>query len=272
MNRAVFFLSTGRCGTQWLARNLGASYPDCAVVEHEPLHDAYRSSELLVHRDLAGARSAAVIREHVSKIDAVLESRMYIECGWPSWGALPYLARHFVGRIAIVHLTRHPIPTACSLVTHGTYQPPVIPGLHPEKIPLSPFDAGVTLPEYREIWDTLDPFQRCLYFWTELHRFGLDLETGLGTEFATPWLRLRYEDMMTPDGLTRLLAFLGLAPHDTMFDAITNHEDRFVYLADRWWDVSAARDLPGLADTAAALGYDLSDVDEAALRRRYLGM
>jgi hypothetical protein len=267
MKRAVFFLSTGRCGTQWLARNLAATYPDRAAVEHEPLHDGYRSRELLACPDLSEAGSAATIGGHVSEIEAVLRTSMYIECGWPSWAALPYLAKHFAGRVAIVHLTRHPIPTACSWVTHRMYQPAVIPGLHPEKVPLSPFDAGVMLPEYRRIWDSLDPFQRCLYFWTEVHRFGLELEAKVGAA----WLRLRYEDMLSPDGLMTLLEFLDLPPRHALFDAVATPDDQYRHVADRWWDVTSAQHLPRLAETATMLGYDVADVDETALRRRYLG-
>lgn len=267
VTRAIFFLSTGRCGTQWLARHLGATYGERAAVEHEPLHDAYRSRELLACPDLGHASSAETIQAHVSRIENELRSRDYIECGWPCWGALPFLARQFAGRVAIVHLTRHPIPSACSWVTHGMYRPPMIPGLHPEKVPVSPHDGGVLLPEYRELWDTLDPFQRNLYFWTEVHRYGLKLEAELGV----PWLRVRYEELMSRAGLTRLLDFLDLPPRDALFDAITLAEDRFHYLTDIWWDFASAQHLPALGETAAALGYDLADVDEAALRRRYLG-
>ena len=35
--RATFFLSTGRCGTQWLAASLAEHYGDMATVDHEPM-------------------------------------------------------------------------------------------------------------------------------------------------------------------------------------------------------------------------------------------
>ncbi len=268
MNRAIFFLSTGRCGTQWLARHLSAIYDDLAVVAHEPLHDAYRSRELLARPDLAGAASAGAIRAHASQIDDNLTARHYIECGWPCWGALPFLAGRFAGRMAIVHLTRHPVPSACSWVTHGMYRPPMIPGLHPEKVPVTPFDDGILFPEYREHWNSLDPFQRSLYFWNEVHGFGLKLEAGLDV----PWLRVRYEELLSRAGLTRLLDFLGLPPREALFDAVARAEDRFRYLTDIWWDPASAQHLPALTKTAAAFDYDLSDVDDAQLRRRYLGV
>lgn len=40
-NFAVFFLCTGRCGTQWFADNLEKLYQDNAVVTHEPLGPHY---------------------------------------------------------------------------------------------------------------------------------------------------------------------------------------------------------------------------------------
>jgi hypothetical protein len=266
VKRAVFFLSTGRCGTQWLAKHLGATYSDLATVEHEPLFEDYRSRELLVRADLAGARSESRIRAHADHIDEILGDRTYVECGWPCWGALPFLAERLAGRVSIVHLTRHPVPTACSWVANGMYRSSMIPDLHPERVPVSPFDPGVSLPEYREIWELLDPFQRSLYFWAEVHRFGLSCETSLGV----PWLRVRYEDVLSPDGLAPLLRFLELPLRPAMFDATTMLEDSVHSLTDIWWDVSSAPRLPGLAALAAVFGYDIADADEGALRRRYL--
>jgi hypothetical protein len=250
-----------------VAKHLAANFGDLAAVEHEPLHLAYRSNELLGRSDLAGTRSADVIRAHTAHIDQELQSRAYIEVGWPCWGALQHLIERFRGRVAIVHLTRHPIPTASSCVTHGQYRAPLLPGLTPEKIPVSPFDDGVLLSEYRELWADLDPFQRNLYFWAEVHSLGLKLEA----ESVVPWLRLRFEDLMTRQGTTRLLDFLELPRREEMLDAVDVREDNHESLTDVWWEVASAQRLPGIAATSATLGYDLTDVDEVTLRRRYLG-
>jgi hypothetical protein len=41
MNAATFVLSTGRCGTQWLAKNLTDHYGDLLAVTHEPHQREY---------------------------------------------------------------------------------------------------------------------------------------------------------------------------------------------------------------------------------------
>jgi hypothetical protein len=263
----VFFVSTGRCGTQWLAKHLAATYADLATVAHEPLHDRYRSRELLACPDLVGAPSEALIHAHANRIERILEASDYVECGWPSWGAIPFLAQRFAGRMQVVHLTRHPVPTACSWVTHGMYRPAVIPGLHPEKVPVSPFDPGAALVEFQEQWDQLDPFQRNLYFWAEVHCFALRCEKSLGL----PWFRVRFEELFSTEALSTLAGFLGVPLRSALIEAIASREDEHRSLTDIWWDVGSAARLPVLSELASELGYDLNDVDEPALRRRYLG-
>ena len=47
MHQATFVLSTGRCGTQWLAEALGRVFEGRLRVEHEPLHLGYLPRERL---------------------------------------------------------------------------------------------------------------------------------------------------------------------------------------------------------------------------------
>lgn len=251
-HRAVFVMSTGRCGTQWLARRLATVYGDVLAVEHEPLHDAYRTRPELVP-------------DHIARIETTLETQPYVETGWPSWRAMPAFAEHFGDRLAIVHVTRHPIPVACSWVTHMMYRPPIVPGLLPEKVPLSPFDDGVEFVAYRDLWPGLDPFQKCLFLWTEINHAALALEATGGIQ----WLRIRFEDLFTSTSLHILLRFLGVPVREAFLASADAHEDAFASVTDLWWDVGSATRLPGVSDVAARLGYDLADVDEVALRHRY---
>ncbi len=166
----------------------------------------------------------------------------------------------------IVHLTRHPVPTACSWVTHGAYRPPILPGLHPEKVFLSPFDAGVRLAGYRDRWPLLDPFEKCLFFWAEVHGLGLALESELGV----PWLRIRYEDLFSEECMERLLTFLVLPRREPLFQAKASFVDRFRYLTEIWWDPGMLDRHPGVGAVAERLGYRMGDFDPERLRERYL--
>src|SRR4051795_10208585 len=141
MSEALFVLSTGRCGTQWLASLFERGGGDRADVRHEPLGSDYAARQMLAAGDPArlGSELAGPILAHIEEIERVLETSSYIECGHPAWSTVPYLIRRFPGRIRIVHLVRHPIPTAWSWVTQLAYCPPMAPHF-PEKVLLSPFD------------------------------------------------------------------------------------------------------------------------------------
>jgi hypothetical protein len=269
MNDACFVLSTGRCGTQWLASALAESYPDRLAVAHEPLHARYRPREALRHAGGDGVSSAlpAEVNRHMEAIEAELASRRYLECGHPCWSTIPSLAARFRGRVRILHLVRHPLPTSFSWLTHQAYQPPLLPHLA-EKTLLSPFDEGVRFVEYRDRWARLTPFEKCLYYWTEVNAFGLALESRL----QVPWLRLRYEDLFHGDGLARLLAFLDLQPRAAIAhrraEVIDAHHS---YLAsgEDWRSIRAH---PRALEIADQLGYSVEDdaVDADALDRRYV--
>jgi len=268
MRAATFVLSTGRCGTQWLALKLKSVYGDLLSVEHEPLHNGYEPRRMLGLKsptDL-GPDAGAVILGHAEDIERRLETQPYIECGHPCWGAMPWLAQRFAGRVRIIHLFRHPIPTALSWLTHTAYEKPFLPYLQ-EKILVSPFDEGVAFPEYRENWSTLSAFEKCLYYWAEVNALGLDLESTAGL----PWLRVSYEELFTPPGIAKVLGFVDLPPRAGMIEAAGEviDEHRFKS-ASPFPDLEVVSRHERVLEVAANLGYSTSWADVSALRQRYL--
>lgn len=271
MGFACFVLSTGRCGTQWLASALAESYPDRLAVAHEPLHTRYRPREALRHAGRAEAMAVLpeAVRAHCDGIEAGLSSRPYLECGHPSWSTIPALAERFRGRVRVIHLVRHPLPTSYSWLTHRAFQPPLLPHI-PEKTLLTPFDEGVRLAGYRERWERLTPFEKCLYYWGEVNAFALALQSWL----PVPWLRLRYEDLFHGDGLEPLLEFLDLPRCATIAqrrDDLIDEHHACLEAGEDWRSIHAH---PRVIDIAAQLGYSLADdaVDVAGLERRYLNV
>ena len=83
MTFATFILSSGRCGTQWLAKHLGEIYGDRAVVTHEPLRVDYLPRQMLGLDDPTAGPSGPRLLEHAAAIERTLETKDYIECGWP---------------------------------------------------------------------------------------------------------------------------------------------------------------------------------------------
>src|SRR5438045_168084 len=170
MNDALFVVSTGRCGTQWLANIVARRFGDRAVVTHEPLEHDYPTRAMLAARDphRLDADLAEPLVAHIAFIEETLASKPYIECGHPSWSTIPYLVERFRGRVKVVHLVRHPVETAYSWLTQFAYCPPRVPHLA-EKILVSPFDDGVRHPSYRERWPSMTPYEKALYYWLEVN-------------------------------------------------------------------------------------------------------
>jgi len=269
---AAFVLSTGRCGTQWLAEFLGDVYADRLHVEHEPLHDGYQAREALArhkHGDGLVSVPPPVVVDHVRGIAARLDerpnSRSYVECGHPSWSTIPYLAERFDGRVRVIHLTRHPVPTCLSWLTQWAYITPLLPHMR-EKVLLSPFDVGTRFVEYRDAWESLSPFEKCLYYWSEVNAFALVQEQEMGV----PWLRLQYEELFDGEGLTRLLEFLGLHIQPESVERMSTVVDKHRYSLGAQQDWRVIGNHPRAMTIAATLGYDMTAIDDDDLHRRYL--
>lgn len=273
---ATFVLSTGRCGTQWLAEILGRGYGDRLRVEHEPLHNAWQPRLLL------GAGSperlppdlAAPLLAHLDGVERDLAQRPYLECGHPCWSAIPYLALRFAGRLRVVHLVRHPVPTALSWLTHGAYQRPLAPHLR-EKVLLAPTDAGAAFPEYAARWNDLSPFEKCLYWWAEVNQFGLAqqqrLHPSTTLRIGLPWLRLDYTDLFGGDGLNRLLRFLELPEQAQAQQARAERVDRHRFFTLEQPAAAQTAGHPRIAGVAAALGYRLDAPSAWDGAGRYFG-
>lgn len=266
-NWATFFLSTGRCGTQWLADSLGGAYSDIAHVEHEPYQDINLSRQMLGTNDPTKTDRPGLLLEHILKIKGTLQTKDYIECGWPCWGLLPWLATELEGRMRIVHLVRHPVPTVFSWVSNNAYTPPLLPGLPGGRTPVTPFDNGVSFPGYADRWEIMGPFEKSLYFWLEVNTLGVRLEK----ELSVPWRRVKSENIFGRDALAGLIDFLKLPQRDDIHTMRSEIKDSHRFITAAWWDCRNMGDYPEVIKLCEILGYDLLDVDEAKLRQRYLG-
>jgi hypothetical protein len=265
MTEATFVLSTGRCGTQWLSKNLAAHYGDLLAVVHEPHHREYLPRRLLGIADPRQWPTIRLIDGHIAAIERELAARSYVECGWPCYGALPYFAKRFAGRMRVVHLVRHPVPSAASMVTHLYYHDR--PDGLTEKALLTPTDAGAALPDYAGRWAGLSRFEKCLYFWGEITLLGLRWERELGV----PWLRLRSENLFGGDGLDRLLDFLGVPRRPPIYAERNTQFDAYVMGTRVRLEAEAQSigDHPRIVELARQLGYDPLAVDAQRLKARY---
>lgn len=268
-NPLVLFLSTGRCGTQWLATNLADVYADLADVTHEPIGPAYRCREFFrAPGRLAEMAAVPEIAAHLDAVDATLARTTYIETGWPLFSAIPLFAQRFGEQLRIVHLTRHPVPTAISHMVHKTYAgSPRVDG-YTQLAALDPFCPGVFHPDAAADWPELTPYEKTLFWWTEVHRYAEELQQR---HPEIPFHRVRAEDVLRgdPDALGQLCAFMGLPWRPELARRTTQRVDEWHHRTDSDFDWSKVLDHPETVRTARRLGYEVDGVDERALAARY---
>ncbi len=264
---AVFFITTARSGTQWVRHALGELFPDQLEVEHEPIHYAYESRRCLrnpgVQREV---RERPVVASHLERIHRTLETKTYVEVGFPSYGMIPLLAEEFGPRLRLVHYLRHPIKVAASLLTLGFYDPEARPELDALISPY-PSDGGVGFPALREQWSSMSRFERALYYWAEVHAYGLELEKTLP---ETPFCRVRFEDLLRrPDEQQKLTRFLGVRDTRSWSELERERTDHFQYRTKEPIPVDRAHRFSGVVTLAATFGYALDEVSQAEVNSRY---
>jgi hypothetical protein len=261
------FLSTGRCGTQWLAAALGRR-PRLRV-EHEPIGPLYAPRRhFRRYSDAHRVLEEPAVAKHLSMLDR--ETRPYVETGWPLFPALPHLAATLPDRLRVIHLTRHPVPTALSHLAHSSYAGSPRNDAFTRLATLGPEDPRVFQPRYATRWSRLTPYEKCLFWWTEVNLFALEFAERLP---QIPLVRLRAEDLLSGDtrALERLVAFIGdsgdpswLASRDTVVDRWHHHTDQEL-------NPELIRAHPRTLELAAHLGYDPLAFNREALQRRYSG-
>jgi hypothetical protein len=264
----VVVLSTGRCGTQWLARTLGELGPDLWV-EHEPIGPLYAPRRhFRRYGDPERVLDEPAVRGH---LDGVLASeRPYVECGWPAFPALPWLAAAVPERLRVVHLTRHPVPTALSHMAHSSWAGSPRDDEFTRLATLGPGDPRVFQPDYAGRWEALTPYEKCLFWWTEVHSFALEFAERFP---AVPLVRVRAEAMLAGDldALGRIAGLIGTGDPERMRARVAERVDRWPHRSDREVDPALVGEHPRTVETAARLGYDALDYDPEALRARYQG-
>jgi len=269
MNDAVFFLSTARSGTQWLAEFFRDTYSDIVTVKHEPVGYSYQPKRYLRnYTSIMELLTIPKINDHINFIQSVLETnRGYIELGFPCFSAAPMLSRIFDNRLKFIHIVRHPVYNAASLVTHSWYQKRRKDNL-PTHILLDPYDPGILQKNYKINWNKLSSYEKCLFYWTETHLFAMEVEESFS---KIPFLRIRFEDIFKENKATlkQLTEFLELPWRPKSFDRIGKKVDKHVFktrLKIKWEEIYGH---PKTLELGREYGYEIDNVNPKVISKRY---
>lgn len=266
LTTASFFVSTGRCGTQWFASMLKQHFQADVVVMHEPIKAAYHPKRSLRASDPNAIADDPLVQQHLADIAAVLDSgKSYVETGWPCYPAMPMLAARFGACTRFVHIVRHPVHVALSLATHRVYQ-------RQDWIAdaaIDPFDDGVVQKELAPAWAQMSEYEKALFWWTEINLYALEMQKTLP---ASEFLSIRYEDLFaTPSQselLMKVLHFMGL-PHNAALDLeLDKRVDSYAHRTEEidWQRIFR---YPRTCELAEAFGYRLDALSDNDLQRRY---
>jgi hypothetical protein len=265
----VVVLSTGRCGTQWLTKTIEDVYGDEVRVEHEPIGPLYSPRRFF--RCYARPEAILAIPEVRAHVEQIAEDKQpYIETGWPLFAALPLFASMFGPALRVIHLTRHPVPSALSHLAHSSYAGSARDDAYTRLATLGPSDPRVFQAAYSERWHALTPYERCLFWVTEVSMFGLEFEQRCA---AVPFLRVKSEAMLGGDRATlrALVAHMGLDWDERWIERAGTPVDRWNHHTDHDVDPLLIERHPAAVHTAQRLGYDAATVDVDAMRTRYVG-
>ena len=259
MSEFWYIASTGRCGTQFLARCLHDAGTGAFVI-HERLGDQHCPRRVLRDPEARYAqlgRNVGLQRLYLQAENQLQRGHRFVTCDWHAFSWLDYYAERFGEAFRFLHLVRNPYDVAASHATHT----PMDPGrLTPSDAACRVFatDPGVRNGQFAEAAPGFSIFERHLFHWLEVAGF-------IAEQRSLPGFRgvLRFEDVMTPDrqplagALTRILGQKVDPSEAAPFDRVHRGSP---------WPLDFAV-TPALADTVDALaerlGYSAAELEAA---------
>lgn len=203
-----FIVSTGRTGTQSLARVLQEVEGDSIVACHEPAPSRiFRVVSTLRAAGLLSDRIAlACIRTLRSSIVAQSGGRAYVESNNFLFGLCDLLSDNFHGA-KILHIVRDPRTYAESHLRHGVFRG--FKGIVSRFLPywlIKPRHLGI---KSKKPWLFMSQHERLFWFWELVNRVIRKDCRDLGKKYRV----VRYEDLFTNKELfIEVLLWLGLSP------------------------------------------------------------
>ena len=208
MAKVILIMSTGRCGTQFLAKLL-AQGDDNTLVVHEGAGPNYRPATVFRGGDYDKVISEThQLRDEFTRIDQQLAAgQRFIDTGWLTYAWGPYFENRYGADFQFIHLLRNPFATAASMSTHGLL------GDGEDRLNVDciirPFQPNVAFPEFQADYAEFSYFERGLYHWLEVHSF-------LKTQHISAAFQglFRFEELFSNDnkGVQKLWKTCGFAP------------------------------------------------------------
>jgi len=245
-------ITTGRSGSTYLSNAFGRALPGAQGILHESIHPG-RAKPATHHRRFDGAALGdPEVVAHLQSMVALAEHGPVVDFGWVLGGLAPACRLAFGERLRVLILTQHPVAVAASFAVRGHYFRNKNPAWA-----ISPLHERVVYPQYAARWSEMTPFEKGLFRWLEITRFGLDFQQQFPD---VPCLSFRSNEVFRNfDTVRRIAEFIGF-PADQLRheagknEATGNHVERWP-IGDEW---RKTFDMPDVVTLAESLGFDMS--------------
>ena len=260
----VLTITPGRAGSVFLADVLARGTRGGAEITHERLGPDRTLPRIFFHPfDEARQYELATfppVAEFLTQVEQTLEAgTAVVEVGMFTSHLVPLLAERFPKQLRVLALFRHPLLTAASHSLRGMYHP----WPHWSFFALAnitPFDPGMLAPGFRTRWQTMTPFERNLYSWTEYVLLWQRFKKAYST---IPALAVSSEELFADPGrVIRTVADFAGVIGDWPANAARRNElegksPRRYGLESNWRERIGLH--PELQTAAAFMGYRLDD-------------
>ena len=152
------------------------------------------------------------------------------------------------------------------MVTHRWYQNARRDSLS-EDIELAPSDQGVLQQHYADRWQSMTPYEKALFYWTEVHQFAQDVNARFTT---VPFHTARFEDLILDQSArASFAAFIGVRDAHRWGSFANTHVDHYRLRTVQRINLSSTIRHPKVVELSKRYGYDLTGVSGESIRARY---
>ncbi|NJR45508.1 MAG: hypothetical protein HC775_06750 [Hyellaceae cyanobacterium CSU_1_1] len=258
-HKFTLVINSGRSGSTYLFNILRKNFATQAYIAHEDIpprvslpqkynraYDNRLIIEILKDRNLM---------QYFERWQKQIESTPVIETGWTSCHLAPVLQYLFKDKFQYIILHRHPIEFAASRSVMGNYHKETFYRKFHE---ISPFDQRSIYPQKQAEWNTMNHFEKCLFWWyvtySEAFEFRNKYSEISNLEFSS-------KSLFDLKQTKVLIDFLGL---DITGDLDTNvsrnslpvRQLETFPILDEWRDYHKHNDI---IEFAESLGYTFDD-------------
>ncbi len=263
MNNVCVTITTGRSGSTYLQNVFRRTYPEQQGILHESLHPGMAKTATH-HRKFDGSSAADPdFQAHMQDFRELLVRGPVVDFGWVLGCLAPAVREVFGSRLRVLLLTAHPVSVAASFANRGHYSENRNPAWA-----ISPHHENSVFQQYQERWADMTPFEKGLFRWLEITRFGIDFRQRFPD---VPTIAVRSDEMFRrPDIVESIAGLIGFESRKIDYDVGKNesldyHVERRP-IGEEW---RKFHDMPEVVDLADSLGFDTRPEFVEKLVRKY---